>query len=203
MTRSRPLACNVVSGTATRTVKDWQATQSRDHFVQFYRTDDYLIECVAAYVARGIWTGESALVVATASHRVALEERLRIKNVDVASNVVSGHFLALDAQEMLSKFMIGGRPNPVAFRAAVGDVLDQLAKTERPLRAFGEMVALLWTDDNREGAIALEQLWNDLARDYAFSLFCAYPSECMGAKEGRPTMEHVCHTHSCVIPFTA
>jgi hypothetical protein len=203
MVRTPPPACNVVSGTAARTVKDWQATQSTDHFVQFYRTEDYLIECLAAYAARGIWTGESVIVIATPSHRVALEERLRIKSVDVASNVVSGHYLALDAQEMLSKFMFAGRPNPVAFRAAVGDVFDQLAKAGRPLRAFGEMVALLWMEDNREGAIALEQLWNDLARDYTFSLFCAYPSECMAAKEGRPTIDHVCHTHSCVIPFTA
>src|SRR3954471_17804400 len=90
-----------------RNVKDWEATGPRDHFVQFYRTDDYLIECLAGYVAKAIWSDERALVIATPEHRVALEGRLRVKNVDVASNTVSGKFVALDAQEILSRFMVG------------------------------------------------------------------------------------------------
>jgi hypothetical protein len=182
-------------------VKGWQAAGQNDHFVQFYRTEDYLIECLAAYIAKGIWSGERAIVIATAAHRYALEERLRVKNVDVASNTANGSYLALDAQEVLSKFMKEGKPDRAAFRAVVGKLVEQATSDGKHLRAFGEMVALLWADDQREAAIELEQLWNDLARDYSFALFCAYPSDCATPKDGRPSLEHICQSHSCVIPF--
>jgi hypothetical protein len=187
---------------SARNVKGWEATGARDHFVQFYRTDDYLIECLAGYVAKAMWAGERALVIATPEHRVALEARLRVKNVDVASNTVSGKFVALDAQEMLSRFIVGGKPDPEAFRKVVGEAVRLLTEDGTQLRAFGEMVAILWAADNREGAIELEKLWNELARDYAFTLFCAYPADCVSSKDGRPGMEHICSSHSCVIPFT-
>ena len=202
MTRSTP-ACAVPSQARGKKIKDWQAAGEREHFVQFYRTDDYLIECLAAYFAKGIWAGEKAIVIATPEHRIALEKRLRLKNVDVANVTVSGQYLALDAQEVLSKFMVKGRPDPTAFRAVVGELVRQATQGGRPLRAFGEMVALLWAQDNREAAIDLEELWNDLARDYSFALYCAYPSDCGAAKDGRPSLEHICRSHSAVIPFTA
>jgi two-component system CheB/CheR fusion protein len=37
------------------------------------------------------------------------------------------------------------------------------------------MVALLWAEGNRDAAIRLEELWNDLARRETFALLCAYP----------------------------
>jgi hypothetical protein len=202
MTRPNP-ACATATPARGRNIKDWQAAGDREHFVQFYRTDDYLVECLAAYLAKGIWAGDKVIVVATPEHRIALEKRLRMKNVDVASNTVSGQYLALDAQEVLSKFMVNGRPDPTAFRGTVGDLVRKATKGGRPLRAFGEMVALLWAQDNREAAIELEELWNDLARDYAFALYCAYPADCATPKAGRPAMEHICQSHACVISFTA
>jgi hypothetical protein len=202
MTRNRP-TCTATEPTQGKNIKDWQAAAAHDHFVQFYRTDDYLIECLAAYLAKGIWAGDKAIVLATAEHRIALEKRLRMKNVDVAAVTVSGQYLALDAQEVLAKFMVQGRPEPTAFRATVGELVRQATQGGRPLRAFGEMVTLLWAGDKREAAIELEELWNDLARDYAFTLFCAYPAECAAPKNGRPGLEQICQSHTSVIPFTA
>jgi hypothetical protein len=43
------------------------------------------------------------------------------------------------------------------------------------VRAFGEEVALLWSQGNVPGAIALESLWNDVVDHQRFSLLCAYP----------------------------
>jgi hypothetical protein len=44
------------------------------------------------------------------------------------------------------------------------------------VRVFGEMVALLWADGDRNGALVLEELWNDLTRRMSFPLLCAYPA---------------------------
>ena len=192
-----------LTGSSVRNVKSWAAAGVNEHFVQFYRTDEYLIECLAGYVAKGLQSGETVVVVATPAHRVALEDRLRLKTVDVARSIVDGLFIALDAEELLSKFMVDGRPNRAAFEQSVTSALRNAAARGRRIRVFGEMVALLWARDNREGAIELEQLWNELGRELSFSLYCAYPAECTTPKDGRPGLEHICSSHQCVISLGA
>jgi len=50
------------------------------------------------------------------------------------------------------------------------------ARAKFPIvRAFGEMVAVLWERDQREAAIELEELWNELLGHHPFSLMCGYP----------------------------
>jgi len=200
--RSAP-TCAPVPRAASKTVRDWRGTGATDHFVQFYRTDEYLIECLAGYVADGIWNRQTAIVIATPGHRIALEERLRSKGVDVIRSSFERQFLAFDASEMLAKFMVCGRPERAPFMKALGDLMRRVATQGRPVRAFGEMVALLWGQGNRAGAIELEQLWNELARKHAFQLFCAYPAAAVEAKGRGPALEHICGAHSCVISLSA
>jgi hypothetical protein len=188
---------------STKTIRDWRGATASDHFVQFYRTDDYLIECLAGYVAEGIWNRDIAFVIATPEHRIALEERLRVKSVDVLSTTVERQYFALDARELLSKFMVRGRPDRRAFMQVMGGLIRKATTGERRVRAFGEMVALLWMDGNRTAAIELEQLWNNLGRQHAFALFCAYPAACFDSRGDGPSLEHVCEHHSCVISLTA
>jgi hypothetical protein len=64
---------------------------------------------------------------------------------------------------------------------------------------FGEMVALLCEADNAAGAIALEELWNELADRYSFSLFCAYPIELFGAGSVG-TVFSICEQHALCLP---
>jgi hypothetical protein len=202
MSRSQPV-CVPVPRAAPAKIKDWKGAGPTDHFVQFYRTDDYLIECLAGYAAEGVWKRDVVVVIATPEHRFALEERLRVKGVDVIGATVGRHLLMLDAEAMLSKFVVGGRPNRDLFNKVIGDLVREATANGRRLRAYGEMVALLWADGNRTGAIELEQLWNDLARQQAFSLFCAYPAACAETKGDGPSLEHVCAAHSCVISLAA
>ena len=42
------------------------------------------------------------------------------------------------------------------------------------LRAYGEMVDLLWRDGHSQAAIELEVLWNKLALSLDFALLCGY-----------------------------
>jgi hypothetical protein len=198
-----PVTCSPFPRTVPNRIKDWRGAGTNDHFVQFYRTEDYLIECLAGYVAEGIWNRETTIVIATPEHRIALEERLRTKGVDLIAATVSRQFLAFDAREMLAKFMNGERPERDAFMRVMGELVREATTKGRRLRAFGEMVALLWLEGNRQAAIELEQLWNDLSRQHAFSLFCAYPSACTETKGDGPAFEHICGAHSCVISLTA
>lgn len=171
-----------------------------DHFVQFYERDEFLVDSVSGFIAAGLRAGEAGIVIATAEHRHLLEERLAKLGVDVADLRDSGQYIALDAAETLSRFMREGMPQETLFFNVIGAVVRRAAQGARPVRAFGEMVALLWADGRASAAIRLEELWNELAKTHSFSLFCAYPmSGFRGEGNAQPFLE-ICKTHSKVIP---
>ena len=148
-----------------------------EHSVQFYEADDFLLEGVTRFVAAGISDGDCSIVIATEAHRDDLETRLVNRGLDLNAARRRGSYLALDAADTLAKFMAGDRPDPARFEQTVGSVIQRAVKGPplRRVRAFGEMVALLWADGKPDAAIALETLWNDLGRKRKFSLLCGYP----------------------------
>jgi signal transduction histidine kinase/ActR/RegA family two-component response regulator len=125
---------------------------------------------------------------------------LRANGLDVANARASGRYVSLDAAETLSKFMVDGSPNPEAFNQLMGNVISNVTDGRAPVRAFGEMVALLWAEGNYAGAIRLEELWNDLQKSHCFSLFCAYPMNGLGGEKFIEPHGGVCTVHSRIIP---
>jgi signal transduction histidine kinase len=62
------------------------------------------------------------------------------------------------------------------------------------------MVDLLWHDGNTDGAIRLEQLWNELARVHQFSLLCAYAMGHFRTEADAAGFRAICEQHGHVIP---
>ena len=181
-------------------VADCDSMGPKEHFVQFYEEDGFLIRSVARFVETGVTGGDSAIVIATPAHREALERALHERKIDVAGLRAAGRFVDLDAAQTLAQVMVNGAPDPARFEAVVGRIVDAAQGRGRQVRAFGEMVALLWADGHSTAAIALEELWNDLGEKRDFSLFCAYPmSAFRGDRNGQPFL-HVCRAHTRVIP---
>jgi PAS domain S-box-containing protein len=173
---------------------------SSEHFVQFYEDDTFLANSVANFLGGALGAGESAMMIATAAHREAVERLLTERGVDVVAARQRGNLVSLDAATTLAEFMEGSVPNAARFVEVVGGLVRRMTEGGRRLRAFGEMVALLWAEGNKQAAIALEDLWNDLAKQRVFSLFCAYPMEKFSAEEDGNPFEHICGQHSHVIP---
>ena len=66
------------------------------------------------------------------------------------------------------------------------------------VRAFGEMVVLLWRKKLYAATVHLEQLWNDLAEHYDFKLLCVYPKSAFGHGL-QSALQHICKAHSDTI----
>jgi PAS domain S-box-containing protein len=178
----------------------WSDTPQHSHLVQFYEDDAFLIEAVCNFVCTALAQGHAAIIIATGSHRDAVEERMHSRGQDIQAARETGQYVALDAAETLSKFMVDGKPDERAFVAIVGGLISRVAKRFPRVQAFGEMVALLWAEDNSEAAIALEKQWNNLARVQDFSLCCAYPINGFARHvHGKPFLD-VCAEHSHVVP---
>ncbi|MDQ2974852.1 MAG: ATP-binding protein [Acidobacteriota bacterium] len=179
---------------------DWRDMSDAEHFVQFYEADGFLLNSLSGFIGTALTAGEGAVVVATKSHRDGLDELLTANGLDVSIARASGRYVSLDAAETLSKFMVNGSPEPGRFREVIGNLISSVTDGRARVRAFGEMVALLWAEGNHTGAIRLEELWNDLQNTHSFSLFCAYPMNGFGGEQFAEPLSGVCTVHSRVIP---
>jgi anti-sigma regulatory factor (Ser/Thr protein kinase) len=170
-----------------------------EHAVHFYADDRQLAVTVGDYVTRGARAGAVSVVIATESHRRAFEAELAGAGFDVERAQRNAAYISLDAAAMLARFVRGGRLDPDAFRAVIGGVIRRAGRAGRPVRAYGEMVELLWDAGDVLGAIGLEELWNDLRAELRFSLLCAYQSDIVAGD----WHTHVCRLHTRVLDETA
>ena len=76
--------------------------------------------------------------------------------------------------------------------------MERARKSGVQVRAFGEMVALLWESGESRATIQLENLWNKFGETEKFCLFCAYPKDGFKNDAGASVM-HICSTHNKVI----
>jgi signal transduction histidine kinase len=173
-----------------------------NHFVQFYESEAFLCEAVGDFLHEGARAGHPLVVIATPQRWSGFSTRLRAKGADLGAYSEQGLLTFLDARATLAQFMVKDLPDERRFMTHVGGVIEQNARlsTTGTVRAYGEMVDLLWQDGNPEGAIRLEQLWNDLAAAHDLSLLCAYAmSNFQGERQQRRFMD-VCRQHARVSP---
>jgi PAS domain S-box-containing protein len=180
-------------------------TYARDgHVVQLYKEDDFLIEVLIRFVGGALAIGDVAVVIATANHRIELEKQLSVRGIDTGKIALQGRYIALDASETLERFMVDGSVDETRFKAIIGGVLQQATKAiqgkGRRIAAFGELVALLWAEEKPQEALRVEEFWNDLAKDYPFSLLCAYPMKAFDNERHIEPFLKVCSLHSDVAP---
>ena len=162
----------------------------RDHIVQFYGQDAELVEKVGDYLLGAVTEGCTAVVIATPGHRRAFAERLADAGVELAAARSRGAYLDLDARDALDRFLVDGRLDGAAFRRMAGEVMRSAAERGRPVRAYGEMVALLWDSGMVNAAIEVEALWEGLGREHPFSLFCAYPARSVAGDDHFAALSH-------------
>src|SRR5262245_38607783 len=128
---------------ASRASFSWHERRSRAHSVQFYEDEDFLLDGLSRFIGAALLAGDSAVVIATKSHREGLTRRLTSRGLDLKPAISRGRYLALDAAETLSKFMVNGRPDGARFSDVVGGVVTQLSAAAQPehprVAAFGEM----------------------------------------------------------------
>jgi hypothetical protein len=181
------------------TVTGFSRIGPRDHVVQFYHSEEELATRAGGYLAGAIRGGGVAIVIASEKHRLAFEKRLAEAGVDVSSARASGAWLAVDAEEALSQFTANGSADAGGFDTVIGKLIRQAARSGRPVRAYGEMVALLWEAGLLTAAIELEEMWNDLIRKERFALLCAYPAGPVAGEEHSAAFSEVCQLHAAVV----
>jgi hypothetical protein len=168
------------------------------HAVRFYEDDSSLCRMVSKFISEGLGVKQPALVIATAAHTECVTRNLREAGFDVDALQREGDLLFLDARAMLNQFMVNGQPDGELFKISAAAAITRVCadRSQCTIRAYGEMVDLLWKDGMSTAAIKLEMLWNRLANTHDFSLLCGYS---MGNFYKDATIEDITRHHTHVV----
>ena len=175
----------------------WGELAPCDHFVQIYQDDADFLQTLENFVATGLRQGEGIIVIATPAHREALRARLVRDGFDIDAAMHSDQYIALDARETLDQFMVNGWPDEALFEKLITGLLARARARHGKVRAFGEMVALMWAEGHCGATVHLEHMWTRLCGKEQFSLFCAYPTAGL-TQDSHKSLSDVCDAHSRV-----
>lgn len=171
------------------------------HAVAFYEDAASLGRVAGDFLAAGLTLDHPALVITTTPHRYAITRQLAARGIAVDRASALGTLTVLDARETLSTCLCKGRLDEarfvdVAARALAGATIGRPAGT---LRAYGELVDLLWKDGQHDVALRLEVLWKQLASTWRCSLLCGYA---MSHAYEDAALDAICRQHTHVVPTT-
>jgi CheY-like chemotaxis protein len=174
----------------------------RRHEAGFYSDDRRLLDDLTQFVGDALKAGNAAIVAATESHRNSLLPRLQAYGLDIGAAIEQGRYIALDAADTLSTFMLKGMPDPVRFLKLLGSLIVTASEATKGDQArvavFGECVHLLWAQGNAEAAIQVEELGNLLAKTYDVDILCGYSLGSVQGGMDSHIFQRICAEHSAV-----
>lgn len=168
------------------------------HTAQLYTSVAFLGEAVGVFLAEGARRGESGIVIATPEHAAEIRGGMVKHGAQPDELVATGRLVIHDARTMLSTVMTDGRLDPGRVTDEVTKMLLEGAEQDVSLRAYGELVMLLWREGNAAAAIELEQLWNKLIVDQRIAVLCGYHAD--GIAGWYPAFGDICREHVQVLP---
>ena len=162
------------------------------------KQDEAFFEALIGYVGGGIRSGDCVIVIATTQHCKELENKLKNLGINTKFLKEEDRLILLDAAETLNKFMVNDWPDEELFNTTISQLLQKAHSKNRKIRAFGEMVALLWAEGLNGATVQLEALWNKFCKKQPFTLFCAYPRIGFTNKMAN-SISDICNCHSKVL----
>ena len=174
----------------------WGEIAPCEHLAHIYDDDSEFLASLESFVTDGWQRGESVVLIITPEHRDKLENRLSSRDPDIIATArANSQYIVADAAKVLSEFMKDGWPDEERFNRSVARLLRKARRGGRRVRAFGEMVALLWASGQNGATVRLEYLWSNLCKTEMFPLYCAYPKSGF-TQEAAASLHEICAIHS-------
>ena len=176
----------------------WGEIAPCDHLVQVYENEKIFLDTLEGFTGTGFLAKDSVVIIATSTHLDALNARLRSQGFDLSALIESDQYIPINAEDLLSIFLVDDWIDEDIFNGFITDLVSRAKKRNGKVRAFGEMVAILWDKGYCGATVHLENLWNQLHGKDQFTLFCAYPK--IGfTQSANDSMDIICKQHAKVI----
>ena len=179
-------------------------SNGRRHEVGFFSDEASIVDAYARFAHAGVRDGHPIMVIAGEPRRTHVLHRLETLGVPVASLIQDRRCLPVDADALFARTMVEGSPDQDRFLETVLSTISSMAPSPTAERtrvvACGEIAPRLWQRGNVEGALSVEQIWDQFARDYNVDTLCGYsPVDVprLGANE-YAVFQRICECHSAV-----
>lgn len=176
----------------------WGEIAPCDHLVQVYENERIFLDTLEGFAGTGFLANDSVVIIATSIHLDALNARLRSQGFDLNALIKADQYIPINAEDLLSVFLVDDWIDEDVFNSFITDLVRRAKKRNGKVRAFGEMVAILWEKGNCGATVQLENLWNQLHSKDQFTLFCAYPKTGF-TQSTCDSIDIICKQHTKVI----
>lgn len=153
------------------------------HIVQFFQSDESsLLHNLSRYVTDGLEAGEPVVVLTDRDRRDRLFSVLELSGTEPDIGKQDGRLVVLDSEQLLAKILSGGTIDGERFNSIIGRAMREVVSRSRSrrVRAYGDLVGVLWKSGRHAAAVELERYWNDLQAQLPFDLYCGYPIDLFG-----------------------
>ena len=179
-------------------VADGDSLASHHHHAAFCSSDDALVCTFGRFVARRLDDGGAVISLLTDAHAEGLRRNLLARAVDLDSALRERRYVPLSIGDLLARIMVDDHPDPARFFSVAEDLLTDAARraTNGRVAACGECAPTLWARGQREAAIELEHLWDEVAKNRPTDILCVYPLSARVEEMG--TLRRLCAEHTSV-----
>jgi hypothetical protein len=153
----------------------WGEIAPCNHLLQIYENDKVFLDTLEGFAGSAILSGDSVVIIATSAHLTLLNKRLLKQGFNVDELQASHRYIALEAKDQFSNFMLNNWPDEKLFYDFVHKLINTAKRKGHKVLVFGELVALLWEQGHCGATVQLEHLWHQLVHENSFTLYCAYP----------------------------
>jgi hypothetical protein len=165
-----------------------------EHAVLFY-DNAYPAEIVSEFLINGLAAGDSCVVLLTASHRRAVEQCLRARQVRIEDTDV----VTVDTDEVLSRLLVDGRLDMQLASELLTPLMRPASASARcRVRAVGDLAPVLCAAGNTDDAVAFENLVHRLTRENEASVICAYSISAHSGSSGLEALLRLSAEHATV-----
>jgi DNA-binding NarL/FixJ family response regulator len=174
----------------------------RRHELQFWSNETVFLESATRFLAGALKADGAVIVLATASHRKSLFQRLKAESLDVDGAIRRGAYIQLDVTETLSKIMQKGMPDDGRVCEIFGSALEAAVKAKKnahsPVAFLGEMAGMMCAEGNTRAAMQVEKRGNDLLETHAVDVLCPYPISASQRAGNHDALKTICAQHTAV-----
>ena len=175
---------------------------ARNHEVRFYSDHTALLNGLAQFIKTELFDGNAVIVLAKKPHQNLLIQALQATDPNFGSALQQGRYLPMDVDETLATYMVDGVLDVARFRKESEKLVDTAARAaigKHPrVAACGECGSELWRRGNPDAAIAVEHLWDQIARERNVKLCCGYVLSDLQRELELRIYERICAEHSAV-----
>jgi DNA-binding NarL/FixJ family response regulator len=177
-------------------------TNEDAHAVQYHGDDTSWLNGVANVLTRALHRGDPVATVFVEANRDALALQMTKRGWNLVDLEAQGRYLVFDAEDAATQVMRGDHADVDAIAGLV-DVLERArtasaAGPRSHLTLVGEIAAVLCRRGNPEGALELEQIWDELTRSLPILTICAYPASCVDHHQTPGFLSSVSAHHSVI-----